>query len=222
MSTGPDESQQPRSLSLVCAALWFHWLAIVIALSANLAPSMLQGKLIALLSPYLFGTHQSYGAIPLELTHGQPIDFTLFVTVQGQDGAWHAVDLGQQNHADGSIGWQRSRWAALSRNFRTVAQLAPDAEVLAEIALGVVRYQEAQTRRQVAAIRLSQLPTPSYDEYAAVADAGPTALAEIIDPVVVYEAVVIRDDHGGITGLLPREDAARTATPPIHESGGPS
>src|SRR5690606_19425426 len=57
---------------------------LLLALSSNLAPSYLQGRLLDAVGPYLHGTHQYYHALPLELTRAEPLDFPLRVELQAE------------------------------------------------------------------------------------------------------------------------------------------
>ncbi|RMF44295.1 MAG: hypothetical protein D6753_02950 [Planctomycetota bacterium] len=188
-----------------------HWVLIVLALSSNLAPSMLQGMLLEWTSPYLYATHQAYGAVPLEITHGESIDRTLLVETQDEHGTWWPVDLGQQMPREGELRWTKSRWSQVSRVFRIIANELSDAEILAEVALALVRHQEATLGKEVHAVRLIEMPVPSYDEYMAVADDGPAALVEVIDPQVIYQASVARRGELilGVTPVLPEFRVAR-------------
>lgn len=61
-----------------------HGFALITAVSSNLAPSYLQGRILNGLALYLNTTHQAYNALPLELTRGEPADFPLRVELQTQ------------------------------------------------------------------------------------------------------------------------------------------
>ncbi len=197
----------------VAVLLGAHWALIAMALASNLAPSMLQGLLLEWTSPYLYATHQAYGAVPLEITHGDSIDRTLLVETLDERGTWWPVDLRQRSPRDGEWRWTSSRWSNLSRVFRIISNEMSDAEILAEIALAVVRHQEASLGKRMRRVRFIQWPVPSYDEYLAVAEEGPAALPGVLDSQVIYEAAVTRrgDTVLGVTPVLPAFRVAKPA-----------
>lgn len=182
-----------------------HFSALGIALSANLVPSFLQGELLAWLSPYLQTTRQAYGAVLLEWTHAQAIDFPVAVEWQTADSEWSPLPWG------GSL--QRvppSYWPNLGRNVRLIAEDQPDNELLCDIAFRLLQHAGGSDEN-IVAIRMLQPHVLSFDEDLIVAAGRESLIEAELEPDVFFAASVVRDNDGQAVGLIPWQAADRTA-----------
>lgn len=197
----PEIPISTRARRLASVVIVFHFTAILIALASNLAPSYLQDKLLGGLSPYLTTTHQSYGAVPLELTHGDPIDFPVDVEIQTNTPHWSQC---RQAFLDNnSMG---SRWPNLARILHIIAVNAPDDELLSEMGTRFVRYLEHVEESEISAIRFIQPHVLDVEEYAAVSSGALSA--SDFEAEVIFSAKVVRTADG-LLGLVPEQEAYR-------------
>lgn len=218
---GPSPRARWVASTLICA----HLAAVMLGLSANLAPSFLQGQLTAWLAPYLVTTGQSYQALPLELTHAEPFDFPLWVELLPSDedhaqwqpllppGTRQAMDESSEGDV-GGLDQRFSRWANYSRMIRLIATEQPDSEILSDIAVQLVRNAAAQSarRQNFRAIRLVAPKVLSYDEDTQVASGQLDLDAEVLAPTIVFEASVVGEPSGELS-LVPSLSPLRTAKP---------
>lgn len=221
----PCPGPSPRVRSLASALICAHLAALMLGLSANLAPSYLQGQLTAWLSPYLVTTGQSYQALPLELTHAEPFDFPLWVELLPSDesnASWQPLRLPNTRQTTdessrrgvGGLDQRFSRWANYSRMIRLIATEQPDSEILSDIAVQLVRSAAAQSarRQNFRAIRLVAPKVLSYDEDAQVASGQLDLDADLLAPTIVFEASVVEGPSGELS-LVPSLSPLRTAKP---------
>lgn len=212
----------------ISLAIAFHFCALLIAFSANLAPSYLQGQLTAWLSPYAITTNQAYNAFSLELTHAEPLDFPLYVEllpVNQQDGKqseeWQKMLLpgsSSRKFASHDVRW--SRWSNLSRVIQLIAIEQPDSEILSDIAARLVVIAEEQTGNSFRAVRLITPRVLSYDQDARVFSGASSLEDDELSPTVVYRATIVRDSTSRIS-LVPDEIPLRTAKPVVGQSERP-
>lgn len=179
-----------------------HFIALLVALSSNRAPSYLQGELMNWLAPYLITTHQSYGAIPLQLTHAEQVDFPLQVEwLADGDAAWQVED---------SLSRTGSKWTNFARIAQIIGIDMPESEILSELGLKLVQQIEARESVQVKEIRFVANHVLSYDEDLAIATGREELLSDDREPAVVFSAAVVREAESPI-GLIPQQDASRTS-----------
>lgn len=214
----------PSWLQAVCSlAIVFHFAALLVALSSNLAPSYLQGKLLDFFSPYLVTTHQAYRAAPLELTHAETLDFPLVVELRSEDGSepqWQplsctitppSAQLGRPT------GW--AHWNNFARWFTLTADQQPEAEVLADIAAGCIALAELQSGQRYEAIRMLTRHVNSFDEDNALQLGLATMEDEAYQPLELFRAAVIRRESRPLS-LVPAQQPLRTSKPTGRRSAG--
>jgi hypothetical protein len=194
----------------------FHFSALLIALSANMAPSFLQGEMTSWLAPYSVTTGQSYGAIPLELTHAEPIDFPLLVELhrpQDDPQTWQTADLPYARVSrSGDVNLRGSRWPNVSRLIRMSAIDDPESEILSDIAAQAVKAMQRGRQEEFDRVRFLAPKVLSFDEDAIVAAGQGSLISGELSPEIVFSAWIVRDSDEGIK-LIPQQDAARTSKP---------
>lgn len=194
---------------LANAFIVVQFAVLALSLSANLSPSALQGDLLDWAEYYTIPTAQDYGAVPLELTHGESLDFPVAFQAQYADepGAWvplrlPGVTLGEQR----PIQWSHSRWPNLSRSVRLLYGDTGDPEPFAILASALLKSQGESQPIQVRAVAPSVI---SFAQFQNVQEANLT-VAEAFNDSVIYTAdVVLLDD--GQWSLVPVEESQRTA-----------
>ena len=199
VTVGEVASQVQWALSGIFA---LHFMALIVALSSNWAPSFLQGELMNLLSPYLTTTHQAYGSSPLQLTHAEQVDFPLQIQWL-QDGSdnWQIED---------SLTRAGANWKNFSRVIKIIGVDLPESEVLSEVGLRLVQQIESRESVEVKAVRFVVSHVLSFDEDLAIATGREELLGDDREPTIIFDAVVIRK-AGTPIGLIPQQDASRTS-----------
>jgi hypothetical protein len=201
---------------LVSCLIVFHFGALLLALSANMAPSYLQGELAAWLAPYSVTTGQAYDAVPLELTHAESIDFPLLVELhRSQDGPqdWQMVEPPDVSRSrSGEVNMRYSRWPNLSRLTRLIALDDPESDVLSEIAAQAVIATQQADQDTYDQIRLVAPKVLSFDENSIVAAGQAAFISDELSREVVFSGWIVRDAEQGIK-LIPQQDASRTSKP---------
>ncbi|MCA9156813.1 MAG: hypothetical protein KDA51_13220 [Planctomycetales bacterium] len=210
----------------VSLLILLHGLALIVAVSSNLAPSYLQGRILTRLAPYLNMTHQAYNALPLELTRGELADFPLRVELQ-MPAANTAMDVAGQvwqpmtiatlvDFAKTPAGQPATRWANLARWLSLTASADPEDEILSDFSARCVALAEKQTGQRYSGVRLISPKVLSYDEDMALAGGIREPTDEVFRPTVVYSANIVRLHEGTKQerlSLVPAQPAARTAKP---------
>lgn len=203
----PDAPQIVLSVAIV-----IHFAMLLFALMANLAPSFWQGLWMERLSPYLVTVHQSYGAIPLELTHGVDIDFPLkFEVREDATNQWKEVLTNVQSP-------QQTRWTSLSRIVSLIVEDQPDSEMLTELSFQMLRHVEAREKKSFDAVRWLRPHVPTFDEDAVIRAGQGTLIENDLQNEVIFSAVVVRGEEA-VMGLVPQQEASRTAPAVIAEAG---
>lgn len=207
-------SQRQRTIASMVISV--HFLALLITLSANLAPSFLQGKLTRWLSPYLVTTNQAYNAFPLELTHAEPFDFPMYLEFRSANSAsdrWEKLDLpGITNPTSRLAAWRFSRWTNLSRVVRLIFTEQPDIEILSDITAHLVGVAEQQSGDTFREVRWMAPKVLSYDEDARLANGEAGLTEDEFSPSIVYSATVVHGPAGQLS-LVPQQIPLRTAKP---------
>ncbi len=210
----------PRLRSIVSLLVVAHLATVLIALAANLAPSLLLGKMTQLTSAYAGTTNQIYTGLPLELTHAEPFDFPLNVEMQSSEltgTEWQAMPLpGIEQPRTDSHQLRFSRWSNFSRVMRMVATNQPDSEILADIAARLVELAEKREQQTFQGIRFIAPKVLSYDEDALLASGQSTKHDEELLSTIVYSATILRDVDGRLS-LVPQQIPLRTAKPLLRE-----
>ncbi|MEZ6150454.1 MAG: hypothetical protein R3C09_10065 [Pirellulaceae bacterium] len=203
-----------------------HGLALIVAVSSNLAPSYVQGRILTRLAPYLNMTHQAYNALPLELTRGEPADFPLRVELQvpvadttngDARQVWQPMTIARLgDFAEAPAGQRATRWANVARWLSLTASADPEDEILSDFSARCVALAEKQTGQHYSGVRLTSPKVLSYDEDLALAGGIREPTDEAFQPTVVYSAHIVRLNEGTSAerlSLVPAQPAARTAKP---------
>lgn len=200
----------PRIKRMATCLLVLHFVAFTLSLAANFAPSSLQGKLMNLAAIYLVTTNQDYGALPLELTHGAPVDFPLWIELRRAPSQnWERLRLpGETRRVDGSPDFRFSRWTNLSRLLHLVATDQPDAELLSDVTVALLRARGMEGR--VEAVRWISQPVLSFDQHTFVVAGQESLIVAELMPQIVFSGRVIQDANGEIS-LLPDQEPMRTS-----------
>lgn len=203
-----------------------HGLALFVAVSSNLAPSYVQGRILTRLAPYLNMTHQAYIALPLELTRGEPADFPLRVELQpaaanaatdvaGQ--VWQPMSIARLvDFAEAPTDQRATRWVNVARWLSLTASADPEDEILSDFSARCVALAEKQTGQRYSGVRLISPKVLSYDEDMALTGGMREPSDEAFQPTVVYRANIVRLREGTSEerlSLVPAQPAARTAKP---------
>ena len=203
-----------------------HGLALFVAVSSNLAPSYLQGRILTRLAPYLNMTHQAYNALPLELTRAEQADFPLRVELQTAEAntatevagqVWRPMTIARLvDFAEAPTAQRATRWANVARWLSLTASADPEDEVLSDFSARCVALAEKQTGQRYSGVRLISPKVLSYDEDMALAGGMREPSDEAFQPTVVYSANIVRLHEGTNEerlSLVPSQPAARTAKP---------
>ncbi len=212
-----------NSVSLL---ILLHGFALLVAVSSNLAPSYLQGRMLNRLAPYLNITHQAYNTLPLELTRGELADFPLHVELQRQttntetdvEGpTWQPLAIaGLVDFAEAPTAQHTTRWPNVARWLSLTASADPENEILSDFSAQCVRLAEKQTGQRYSGVRLVSPKVLSFDEDLALASGMREPSDDEFQPTVVYSANVVRLGEGTSEerlSLVPAQLAARTARP---------
>lgn len=203
-----------KNRTFISVLICLHFAALLASLASNMSPSFVQGKLQDFLSPYLVTTAQDYGAVPIELTHADPMDFPAFVQVHRRSDPkqlWQSVQLpAVAGESVRPINWTRSRWANISRFTRLIAEDFPDSEILSEIALSILNSSQVEDPENVDGIRIVAPHIPDFDEFEIVMLEGEEFTSASFQDQVVYSADVVRSTAGEI-GLVPFLQDLRTS-----------
>lgn len=188
------------------ASLWItiHFFSICVCLSANLAPSELQRRIMKMLAPYTLTTHQDYGAVPLEMTRGDSLALDwkhVFELHDAETDIWHRLDQPSQffSRAD-------RRWASFNRMLAIAAidKSDPLVHLLMTRAIDVHRHQNG---RKADEVRLVQQKVFDYASDLALSR-GELPETDRQDKVLYHCRVVELAD--GRIRLMPLYESTRT------------
>ncbi|GAB5406622.1 MAG: hypothetical protein Aurels2KO_48530 [Aureliella sp.] len=186
---------------------------LILSLSSNLSPSTLQGNLLDWAELYTITTAQDYGAVPIELTHGETLDFPVAVQVQSDsDGRdeWTTLELPGVNFtSERPVDWSRSRWANLSRAVRLLYNDTADPEAIAILASAATNGSTSRVVGDVRRVRVVSPTVVSYRQYESVKEANLT-VAEAFTDEVIYTAELVKLPSGEQV-LIPEEESLRTS-----------
>ncbi|HBE69887.1 MAG TPA: hypothetical protein DDW52_17205 [Planctomycetaceae bacterium] len=203
---------------LASAFIVVQFAVLTLSLSANLSPSALQGDLLDWVEYYTIPTAQDYGAVPLELTHGESLDFPVaFQAIYADEpGAWVPLRLpGVAFGKERPIKWTNSRWPNLSRAVRLLYGDTGDPEPLAILAAALLKSEGEERPLRVRAVSPTVI---SFIQYQNVKEANLT-VAEAFNDSVIYTAdVVVLGD--GRWSLVPVEESQRTARSELKRQEG--
>lgn len=210
-----------RRIASICIVA--HMAVLLLSLSANLSPSYLQGVMLDWAELYTISFGQDYGAVAVELTHGESLDFPVAIQVQSDEddaGEWTTLSPpGVQIDDERPVNWSRSRWPNLSRAVRLLYNDTEDTEALAILASAAIHGSSNRSSGNVVRVRVVSPTVLNYEQYSAAIQAGYT-VAEAYDDEVVYTASLVRLAGGEIV-LVPEEESLKTSKSNILQRGAP-
>ncbi len=196
---------------------------LILSLSSNLSPSTLQGNLLDWAELYTIATAQDYGAVPIELTHGETLDFPVAVQVQTDaDGPdeWTTLELpGVNFSSERPVNWSGSRWPNLSRSVRLLYNDTDDPEAIAILTSATINGSTSRIPGKVRRVRVISPTVISYRQYQSVVDANLT-VAEAFADEVIYTAELVQLPSGEQV-LVPEEESLRTSKSKLLEEVAP-
>lgn len=203
----------PAQQGLVSGCLVVHLGILLLSLSANLSPSFLQLEMLSWTSMYSVTTAQDYGAVPLEWTHGESLDFPMLIEVhqQGQpQDRWTTLELPNVTvSSQRPVQWSASRWSNVSRSVRLLYNDTQASEILAELAARRLATAPESLSSDVDRIRVVSAVVVDYAQHQE-AMANQLSIAEAFDDEVLFVADVLKTTNGQVV-LVPAEEAMRTS-----------
>lgn len=140
-----------RYKPLISLMIVLHIFAIVLSMSGNMSPSLLQQRLRYLLSPYLIGLNWYMDFVPVELTHGIETDglWRLQIRDTSVSNEWQTITPGNASYLEST---HRTRQIARLAGLMTLQQRTAEATTILE---GFLAHQSANGKLPV---RRSNLP----------------------------------------------------------------
>jgi hypothetical protein len=140
-----------RYKPLISLALVVHLFAIVVSMSGNMSPSLLQQRLRYLLSPYLIGLNWYMDFVPIELTHGVETDGLWWIQIRDTSVSndWQTITPTTASYLESS---HRIRQIARLAGLMTLQQRTAESTTILQ---GLIAHQAAEGRLPV---RRSNLP----------------------------------------------------------------
>lgn len=218
-----EEVLSPLYRRIASACIVLQVGVLVLSLSANLSPSYLQGMMLDWAELYTISVGQDYGAVAVELTHGESLDFPVAIQVQSESddaGEWTTLSPpGVQVSDKRPVNWSRSRWPNLSRAVRLLYNDTEDTEALAILATAAIHGSSNRRLRNVSRVRIVSPTVLNYEQYSTVMQAGYT-VGEAYDDEVIYTASLVRL-AGGEMVLVPDEEPLKTSKSNILQEVAP-
>jgi hypothetical protein len=120
-----------RYKPLISLALALHLFAVVLAMSGNMSPSMLQQRLRFLLSPYLISFNWYLDFVPVELTHGIETDGLWWIQIRDTSVSndWQTITPSTASYLEST---HRIRQVARLAGLMTMQQRTAEATTLLE------------------------------------------------------------------------------------------
>ncbi len=217
-TTGSQRSTDPQSSGLsegvraaISVFLFIHLFALLVCLAANLAPSLLEQRLLWVLRPYVQLLNFDLDGTRYFLTRAseRDVDHRLEILAEGDE---RAVDASWQNIVRGVKGSER--YHRYQRLADMMSFFQEDDEVTALLAASVVRSYRFQEETRVSRIRCRRHTLQSWER--PVAADG--ALDDPDSPQyfsVLYYANVVTTPEGDIR--LVKRAAAALEAPTSHD-----
>lgn len=120
-----------RYKPLISLALALHLFAVVLAMSGNMSPSLLQQRLRFLLSPYLISFNWYLDFVPVELTHGIETDGLWWIQIRDTSvsNEWQTITPSTASYLEST---HRIRQVARLAGLMTMQQRTAEATTLVE------------------------------------------------------------------------------------------
>ena len=189
-----------RSKPLISLLIVLHLFAIMLSMSGNMSPSLLQQRLRYLLSPYLISFNWYMDFVPVELTHGVETDGLWWIQIRDTavSNEWQTITPGTASYLEST---HRVRQVARLAGLMTLQQRTSEATTLLE---GFLAQQTAQGKLPV---RRSNLPET---QDTAVTTTAPKSSRQleiriIRQPVRDLEEVQLANQIGAELDPLPAE-----------------
>ena len=189
-----------RYKPLISLAIVLHLFAIILSMSGNMSPSLLQQRLRYLLSPYLISFNWYMDFVPAELTHGVETDGLWWIQIRDTSVSndWQTITPGTASYLEST---HRVRQIARLTGLMTLQQRTSEATTILE---GFLAHQAANGKLPV---RRSNLPD-AKENPAILANSQPTRQLEIRivrQPVRDLEEVQLANQIGAELDPLPGE-----------------
>jgi hypothetical protein len=187
-----------RYKPLISLAIVLHLFAIILSMSGNMSPSLLQQRLRYLLSPYLIGFNWYMDFVPVELTHGDENDGLWWIQIRDTavSNDWQTITPGTASYLEST---HRVRHVARLAGLMTMQQRTSEATTILE---GFLAHQAANGKLPV---RRSNLPD-AKETGVKLATPKPTQQLEIRivrQPVRSLEEVQLANQIGAELDPLP-------------------
>lgn len=140
-----------RYKPLISLLIVLHLFAILLSMSGNMSPSLLQQRLRYLLSPYLISFNWYMDFVPVELTHGVETDGLWWIQIRDTavSNDWQTITPGTASYLEST---HRVRQVARLAGLMTLQQRTSEATTILE---GFLAQHAAQGKLPV---RRSNLP----------------------------------------------------------------
>ncbi len=209
-SNAPRSSQRLPSETLWTAWSVFlsvHCIIVLLCVTANYMPSLLQERLLFLIRPYAQPLHLDWNSTPFYLTHGTVLDMDHYVEYRhAQDEPWHPLVE--------SVPWACEATARYFRWSRFLALHVDDEadEVAARMTVAAARFVQRKTGRLPERLRLRRHESRSWETAAGLDSTQPSDPHDERYRVTVYEVAVELDPSGDIR-VVPLNPLVRPAFP---------
>ena len=155
-----------RYKPLISLALVIHIFAIIVSMSGNMSPSLLQQRLRYLLSPYLISFNWYLDFVPVELTHGIETDGLWWIQIRDTtvSNNWQTITPGNASYLEST---HRVRQIARLTGLMTLQQRTADATTILEGFLAQLAAQgKLPTRRSNLPDSQESTPTATTNQSA--------------------------------------------------------
>jgi hypothetical protein len=189
-----------RYKPLISLAIVLHLFAILLSMSGNMSPSLLQQRLRYLLSPYLISFNWYMDFVPVELTHGVETDGLWWIQIRDTSisNDWQTITPGTASYLEST---HRVRQVARLAGLMTLQQRTSEATTILE---GFLAQHAAQGKLPV---RRSNLPETQSTPVTTTAPKSSRQLEIRIirQPVRDLEEVQLANQIGAELDPLPAE-----------------
>lgn len=189
-----------RYKPLISLAIVLHLFAILLSMSGNMSPSLLQQRLRYLLSPYLISFNWYMDFVPVELTHGVEADGLWWIQIRDTavSNDWQTITPGTASYLEST---HRVRQVARLAGLMTLQQRTSEATTILE---GFLAQHAAQGKLPV---RRSNLPETQSTPVTTTAPKSSRQLEIRIirQPVRDLEEVQLANQIGAELDPLPAE-----------------
>lgn len=208
----PAEYVKPRQRILASVLIAGQLGLLLFSLLANLSPSILQDRISAIAGVYLVTTAQDYGAVPIELSHGEVLEVPMRIEVHQ---AGEAADRWTTLFPTPST--PAHQWPNVSRLMRLIATEIPDSEILSELVARAIAISSPRDVQDADYVRITAPYMASYDEFSIAGEGRSENIRMLYPDSVVFSAKIVQSSDGDLL-LIPNQDPSRTSKsqrPPV-------